>query len=59
MAGQILAGFGERTGAALDELDAKLALEIRDVFRHCRLADPQLARRIGKRFAANEGAIGA
>jgi len=31
VAGQILAGFGERAGAALDELDAELALEIGDV----------------------------
>src|SRR5689334_4255650 len=59
MTGQIFAGLGEQAGAALNELDAKLALEIGDVFRDSGLADAQLACRIRKRSAANEGAVGA
>src|SRR3954447_13512295 len=59
MTGQIFAGLSERAGAPLDELDAELALQIGDVLRHRGLADAQLARRIRKRFAANEGAVGA
>src|SRR3954447_11230439 len=58
MTGQIFAGLSERAGAPLDERDAKLALEIGDVLRNRGLADAEFARRIRKRFAANEGAVG-